>query len=333
LGVLREEDFDGFVKRRLSAMNGILIHGADLSAVAGLARQIVKQLGAEPQRIDISAAKVAPGSFHDALLSLSLLGDRQVLIIDPADDSCLKFLEPSLSFDRPANFAILQADSLSKTSKLRVACEASSLFTSLALYEEDQGRLRARIEKFLTSQNLRWGQEAEEAFYASVGVDRSIVMQEAEKLALYCHGQTEVALEDVVASCGDTAEFDVDQLIDAVFGGDLETTDRIMTSMANDTRSFFVLLQLHISKLQALRVDMERGQTLDMAIKNAKPPIFFKRKPAIQNQLRKLELIDLIDIQETIGNVIFQSRKNAGLADALNNRALLSLARLARSRM
>jgi DNA polymerase III subunit delta len=333
LAVLREEEFEGFVKRRLGSMNGILIHGSDLSAVSGLARQIPKQLAAEPQRIDIPAAKTAPGSFQDQYLSLSMFGERQVLIVDPADDSCLKFLETSLAFDQPANFAILQADSLSKTSKLRVACEESKLFASLALYEEDVGKLYARIEKLLAAQNMRWGNSAEEAFFASVGHDRSIVLQEAEKLVLYCFGQAEISEADVAEICGDTAEFDSDELIDAVLGGDLETTDRIVTSLGNDTRSFFALLQLHISKLQTLRMDMERGQTLDMAIKNAKPPIFFKRKAAFTNQLRKLELVDLINIQETISEVTFQSRKNAALADALNNRALLSLARLSRSRM
>ena len=314
-------------------MNGVLVHGVDAAAVAGLGRQVARQLGASPQRIDVAAAKASIGMFQDSFLSLSLLGDREVLLIDGADDSCLKFLEASLAFEQPANFVILLADSLSKTSKLRVACEASKLFAALTLYEEDRSKLLARIEKHFLSCGLRLGEGAEQAFFAIVGNDRMIVMQEAEKLATYCHGKTEISEVDVNEVCGDTAEFDADQLIDAVLGGDLESTDRIMTSLGNDTRSFFVMLQLHISKLQSLRTEMERGQTLDMVVKNAKPPIFFKRKAAITNQLRKFELNDLIDIQETISATTFQSRKNAGLADAINNRSLLSLARLARSRM
>ena len=331
--VLREEEFDTFVKRRLNSMNGVLIHGVDAASVAGLGRQVAHQLGASPQRIDVAAAKASISMFEDSFLSLSLLGDREVLLIDGADDSCLKFLDASLAFEQPANFVILLADSLSKTSKLRAACEASRLFAALALYEEDRSKLLARVEKHFSTHGLRWAQGAEEAFFASVGNDRMIVMQEAEKLAIYCHGQVEISEGDVNDVCGDTAEFDTDQLIDPVLVGDLETTDRIMTSLGNDTRSFFVLLQLHISKLQSLRTEMERGQTLDMVIKNAKPPIFFKRKAAITNQLRKLELNDLVEIQETISATTFQSRKNASLADAINNRALLSLARLARSRM
>ncbi len=333
MGVLREDEFDGFVKRRLGAMNGILIHGADESAVAGLSRQVVGQLAAAPQRVDIASVKASPGTFLDSFLSLSLLGDRQVLIVDGADDSCLKFLGATLAFDQPANFVILLADTLSKLSKLRVACEEASRFVALALYEEDRGKLFERVANYLSSQGLTWTDDAEALFFSSVGSDRMIVLQEAEKLAIYCLGQTVITETDVSAVCGDTAEFDVDQLIDSVLGGDLEATDRIVTSLGSDTRSALILLQLHISKLQSLRMEMERGLSLDMALKNAKPPIFFKRKTAFTSQLRKLELADLIDIQEAISAVTLQSRKNAALADALNNRALLSLARLARSRM
>ena len=314
-------------------MNGILIHGADESAVAGLARLLIKQLVATPQRVDVAAAKASPGTFLDLFLSLSLLGDRQVLLVDGADDSCLKFLGPSLVFDQPANFVILLADSLSKLSKLRVACEEASRFVALALYEEDRGKLFERVSKYLASQGLVWADDAEALFFSIAGNDRMIVLQEAEKLAIYCSGQNEINEIDVSAVCGDTAEFNADQLIDAVLSGDLEATDRIITSLGSDTRNALILLQVHISKLQSLRVDMERGQTLDMAVKAAKPPIFFKRKDAFTSQLRRLKLTDLIDIQEAISAVTLQARKNAPLADALNNRALLSLARLARSRV
>jgi DNA polymerase III subunit delta len=332
LAILREEEFDGFLTRRLSAMNGILIHGVDEAGVAQLARQVAKKLGGELQRVDVGASKTSPGTFMDQFLSLSLLGDRQVLVVDPADESCLKFLEPALAYGQPANFAILRADALGKTSKLRAACEASGLFASLAIYEEDEGKLRARIAKLLAADNLSWGEDAEDAFFAAVGGDRSVAAKEAEKLVLYCFGQRQVNVADVAAICGDTAEFDTDELIDAVLAGNLEAADRMIMSFGADTRSVFVLLQLHLSKLLSLRMDMERGMNADAAVRNAKPPIFFKRKNAIMDQLRILSLNDLIEIQDSIQATILLSRKNAALAETINNRALLSLARLCRSK-
>jgi len=329
---LREEDFDAFLKRRVGSVNGILIHGADEAAVSLLGAQVAKALGGETQRVDISGAKDSPGTFMDQFLSLSLLGDQQVLWVEPADDNCLKFLEPVINYGSTANFVIALAGNLSKSSKLRLAAESSDLFQSLVIYEEDEGRMRARIAKLIADQGLRWGEDAEEEFFSAAGSDRAIVTREAEKLALYCFGQAEITPADVQAICGNTAEFDTDELIDSILSGDLDSVDRITQSLGGELRSFFALFQLHLNKLQALRIDMERGMNADSAIRNAKPPIFFKRKSAYMNQLRILSLDDLVQIQNTVLDASLQARKFGELSEAINSRTLLSLARMCRSK-
>ncbi len=332
MGVLREDEFEVFLKRRLSSSNGLLIHGSDTSGVAQLGRQVAMQLQAEVQRMDSAACKSSPGSFMDQFLALLLLGDRQILLVEPADDSCMKFLEPILAYDRPANFVLMFAEPLGKASKLRTACESSALCAALALYEEDEAKLHGRLNKILGQAGLVWGEGAEEAFYSTVGEDRVIATREMEKLALYGHGAKQVTANDVAAICGDTAEYDADALIDAVLGGNLEDADRMFTSLGAEARSIFILLQLHVSRLQTLRIDMERGMNADTALRTAKPPIFFKRKSAMMNQLRNLVLEDLMVIQEHIQAATLQARKYASLAEPINARALLTIARLCRTK-
>ena len=331
--VLREEDFESFLSRKLKAANGIVIHGADEAAVNLLARQATKHLGGEPQRLDVAACKSSPGEFLDRFLSLSMFGDRETLLLDDADENCLKFLEPAFAHATLGNFVVVLSSALGKTSKLRMAAEESALFACLAVYEEDFVKLQARIRKLLMEKGLVWGTDAEEEFYSAVGDDRALVAGEAEKLALYAHGKNDVSAGDVRAICGDTAEFDADDLTDAILSGDLQLTDHVGSSMGSEIRSFFPLFQLHIAKLQNLVVDMERGMNADSAVRAAKPPIFFKRKPAIMNQLKSLSLQSLIDIQVAIQETILLSRKNAELSDAINNRALLAIARQCRTRI
>ena len=330
--VLRDEDFDTFLSRKAKTMNGLLIHGADEAAVSLLARQATKQLGGEPQRLDVSACKSSPGEFFDRFLSLSMFGDRETLLLEDADETCLKFLEPAFRFVTLGNFAVILCSALGKTSKLRSAAEESNLFACLAVYEEDEAKLQARIRKLLMGHGLSWGTDAEEEFYSTVGDDRALVTGEAEKLALYAHGKTEISVDDVKAICGDTAEFYADDLTDAILAGDLELTDHVSTSMGPELRSFFPLFQLHIAKLQTLAVDMERGLNADSAVRGAKPPIFFKRKPVIIDQLKRISLQNLMDIQAAVQETTLLSRKNADLSEAINSRALLAIARQCRAR-
>ena len=333
MSVLREEEFETFLKRRLAGSNGVLIHGGDASAVSMLARSVVKQMGGDTQIIDIPAAKAAPGGFMDHMLSLSLLGDRQVLQVDGADDTCLKFLDSALAHQQPCNFVLITSGVLTKSSKLRVAVESASLIASFAIYDEDEAVARTRVSTLLAKQGLIWGAGAEQAFFDTVGHERTIVTSEIEKLSLYSFGQQIISVEDIAAICGDVASFEVDELIDAVLSGNLETSDRIFASLGADQQKFFPLFALHLAKLQSFRSEMENGASSEAVLRNAKPPIFFKRKNAISNQLRGLSLADVVNIQESLQAAIFQSRKMADLSNAILGRALLAVARLCRTKV
>ena len=330
--VLREEEFESFLSRKVKTMNGLLIHGADEAAVSLLGRQVVKKIGFEAQRVDIAACKSSPGEFLDRFLSLSMFGDRETLFLGDADEACLKFLEPVFQQDALANFVVILCSALSKTSKLRLGAEESALFSSLAVYEEDEAKLHERIRRLLSGYGLTWGDAAEDQFYSAVGDDRALVTGEAEKLALYANGETQISVDDVKAICGGTAEFDADDLTDAILGGDLERTDHISSGIGAELGSFFPLFNLHIAKLQGLAVEMERGMNADSAVRNAKPPIFFKRRLAITDQLKRLPLRNLIDIQIALQESMLLSRKNAVLSDAIENRTLLAIARQCRMR-
>ncbi len=335
--VLREDDFESFINRRSASMNGILIHGTDASAVSALGRKAVLPGAAHSLiRIDLSSMKENPSRASDEFRSISLLGDRQVLLIEDVDDSHLKVLASIISENKLANFVVIVGDALSKSSKLRLACEESEKFASLAIYEDDPAALGARVRKQLSTEHLTWSAEGEALFFELVGTHRSSATQEAAKLALYCWGQSEISYADVEAVCGDTAGFGTDQLIDAVLRGDLDAADRMSYNLDADsagTRGVLSVLLLHLTRLQTLRMDMERGLNAEMAVRNTKPTIFFKRQSAFIAQLRTYDLQHLLDMQQTVSAAMFQQRKLPDLFEAVISRTLLSLARSARARL
>jgi DNA polymerase III subunit delta len=340
VAALREDEFEAFIKRRGATMNGILIHGSDNGAVNALAQQALRFIVGSGDtsfatvKLDFSSLKENASRLDDEFRSLSLLGERRVILLDGVDDSHIKFLGSVLVASEVGNFIVLMADSLGKSSKLRVAVEESEKFACLAIYEEDAAALAARIRKLLISENLLWDDDAEDMFFATVGYDRSTAVQEAQKLCLYCLGLLKISADDVVAVCGDTAAFGADELIDAVLVGDLEKVDRTFSSLDAElggSRAILSMMLLHLTKLQNLKLDMERGMNADLAVRNAKPIIFFKRRNAVVSQLRNFDLDQLTSMQQSVSVAMFQARKHADLFDVLTSRTLLSLARLSRN--
>ena len=68
--------------------------------------------------------------------------------------------------------------------------------------------------------------DAAEHFLRLVGSNRAQVDSELEKLMLFCWPTKLITAEDVDASCGDQASFDMDVLTSAVLDGDLDTVDQ-----------------------------------------------------------------------------------------------------------
>lgn len=337
--VLSEAELDAFIKRKSSGMNGILIHG---DSVSGLAQQVLRAVVGSSDaafatvRIDVGRLKDEPGLLDDEFRSLSLLGERRVVVADGVGDSHMKALTPILASRDVGNFVLLLGESLGKSSKLRSACEAADKFGCLAVYEETSAALRDRIRKQLAVEKLNWGPGAEDMFFELVGSERATTVQEALKLSIYCLGQSQITESDVEAVCGNTIDFGTDQLIDAVLAGDLSGADRMSSNLDADSagvRGSLAVLSLHLTRLQSLRMEMDRGQNAEQTLRNARPPIFFKRRNTVMAQLRSFDLPALLTLQQSVAEAVLLSRKMPDLSEAITNRTLLALARSARSKL
>ena len=334
MAALKEEEFESFLKQRLSNFSALLIHGEDEAVVSSMSAQAVTRLTKGSgtsllvENLDASACKKAPGLFSDALNALSLLSDKTLLVVEGVDDSCLPFLSPLFEQRPGENFVLLKAQALKRDSTLRVAFESGRYSATVAVFPDDERAAALRARNLLEANDLVWGDGAEESFFDLVGFERSIVLQELGKLVLYCLASKEVTLDDVVSVCGDLSEDSLDDVIDAVLGGDVAGVDAgLGGAVGKEAKSILPLLSMHLSRLTSLGSAVAEGQTIDNAVRSARPPVFFKRRITIVNQLNRLSLPDLVKLQSAVQALVLKSRQLGDLADAATSRALLSLAR------
>jgi DNA polymerase III subunit delta len=334
MAVLRESDLADFLKRKAAQANGLLLFGNDEAAIATGLRQVVATLGAgeEPLRMDASSLRSDPAALDDAFRSMSLLGDRRLVIVSGVDENHATHVQTVLEATSLGNFIVLVSGSLKKGSKLRSAAESSPLFVAVAFYEEVGAAIVQRVQTIAKQRGVSFADGALERFVDLVGSDRSMLVSEAEKLILYCHPEKTIGLEDVEAICGDQAEFETDALIAAVLDGDMEATDRMFSSicLSGDGKAVLIMLQMHLTRLENVAAAMARGSDFASACRSARPPIFDKQQSQAQRHLRAFSGDDLGRAQVSVQTAMLQSRQMADLGDAITGRCLLSLARMAR---
>jgi DNA polymerase-3 subunit delta len=326
LAIIRETELLTAVKR--NPVRGLLIYGSDLALVTSLVDQVLKTLAApeDVTRLSASTLRDDPARLDDVVRAQSFLGGRQAVLLEDVGDQHVKLLEPYVTGDVHGNFLLITASSLSKGSALRTACEAAQSFLVLPVYEDKPADILERVKRFLKDKNLQFVGEAEEIFMSLAGTDRTLALQEAAKLSLYCWGRADISEEDVAASCGDQAKFDVDGLIDAALSGDLPGADRILYAMdESDWGALLPLLGSHLARLGSLRGEADRLGSIEQALKVARPPIFFGRKNAFTVQLRTFDLEALVRAQIALDALVEQTRRLPRLSRELVSRFLLSL--------
>jgi DNA polymerase III subunit delta len=331
MSILKEEQLVSFLADRISATSGLLIYGDDEAGADEVARMACQKItnGDSAAISHLSGSALGEVSLLDDLNAMSLLGERRVVLVSDVTESQVKQIEPVLAFGSLQNYLILVAGSLTKASKLRGAFEQSKAFVALALYEPSMEVLGRRVANLLKRDGLHFADGAEQVFFEIVGDDRSEVMREAEKLALYCFGSESINVTDVRSACGDTASFSNDELVDAVFSGDIAAADHMSFARQSDggaERPVLPMLLSHLQRLYELRSAMTKGDSADTVIAQARPPVFYNRRRKFAEQLRILDLDALETLRSSLGAAILQSRQMPGLGAALASRCLLNLA-------
>lgn len=318
-----------------------LVHGNDRSAVYDLCQSsVTKIIG--PSANDLNLTRLteqqitsAKDRLHEEFASISMFGGERAIWISGCGDATAKIIEPLLASEVNGNFILMDAESLTKTSKLRKLVEAHSRAICVALYEESNSELQARLERQIKEAGLKITADALEKLLLLISFERGVADSETQKLLTYCYGQAQIEVEDVMAICGDTSEVSTDDLVDAIFEGNLEDADRFAANYAaslGSGRSSLSLVLQHVVKLESMSAQISQGVSIDSIVSSPRFGIFFKRRGSIARQLRVWDAEALLSAEEKICSAILQTRQYADLADAIENRTILALSRVARSR-
>ena len=333
---IKPAGLDAFLRKPDPAITAILIYGDEGDAVRELAQRAVKKAAGsldDPFAVtalteqDLSSD---PARLTDEVQSISMFGGARAVWVKGVGEGFLKAVMPVLEGKVQGNLVVAEAAGLAKNSQLRSQFEKSPHALIVPLYEAEASEIAAMVEQLLAQDRLKIGSDALARFIELAGTARGLVRREAEKLALYCLGSERVSLDDVEAVCGNDTGSTPDELADSVFGGEVEEADRLFHDLVRggeDAGRLLGTVHLHAMRLAEFRLAIDRGAQAEQAVKQARPPVFFRRQRLVLAQLRAWSLTDLVTAGTTLLATVQASRQNAGLAEAIAGRCLLSLAR------
>jgi DNA polymerase-3 subunit delta len=187
----------------------------------------------------------------------------------------------------------------------------------------------------LRTSNLRIAADARAVLMSLLGGDRQASRNELRKLALYSHGKGEIALDDVMTVVSDASELKLDPIVDGAFAGKPELVEsEFAKAMVAGTYPGVIIsaAQRQAAWLHKSALAVAEGTPVSSLLESGYPRLHFSRKGAVEIALRNFNPARLAAIIDQLGTAALDMRKQASLASAIAQRALLSIAANAKRR-
>lgn len=271
-----------------------LLYGPDESGSRALAARIDKALGADAERIDLSAAQLRgdPALLADEAAAISLFGGARHIRVDPAGDEVIDAVEALMESASAGNPVVIVAGNLRKDAKLVKLALASPTALAFASYLPE-GRAADQVAiEIAREQGLRLEPRTAQALVAATNADRALMAREIEKLALYLDAspdEPKAADSDALAAIGAANdESDLSAIVDAVMGG---RPDRAAAELGliSPTEAIGVVRALlrRLAQIAPLRAEVAGGQSIDSVMAGAGKAIFWKDQKVVAGLLQR----------------------------------------------
>lgn len=338
---VKPSEADAFVSRPDPARPIVLIYGPDSGLVHERAEALVKMSVDNPSdvfsliRIDGDELSGNPYRLVEEANTIPMFGGRRALWVKAGSRNIAPAVEAVLAAPSPDCRVVIEAGDLRKTAPLRTLCEKARNAAVIACYADSDRDVAQVVDDELRNANLAIAPDARAALLPFLGGDRQATRNELRKLALYVHGQDRITVEDVMAVVADASAVALDNVIDAAFGGrPAEVETHFAKARGEGTAPGAIVSSAlrHLSNLHRMRIAVEEGQPTTSVIESARPPIHFRRKPMIDAALRTWTAGKLLDAMSSLGDTLLETRRQPHLAEAIAQRAMMSLATAARKK-
>jgi DNA polymerase III subunit delta len=335
----KASEVDRFIARPNPSEPIVLVYGPDAGLVRERVDALVKASVDDPNdpfalaRIEAEDLSTNPSRLVEEAHTIPLFGGKRAVLVRAGSRNIAGSVEPVIASPSPDCRIIIEAGDLKKSSPLRALCEKAKVAAALPCYADGEAALGKLIDDELRAENLTIAPDARAFLMSLIGGDRLASRNEVRKLALYARGQGKVEHADVVAVVADASSVALDGVLDAAFAGKAGVTDTEFGKARADGSSAQAIVGAalrHVANLHKMRVAADAGDSAEFLMKRS--GIHFSREKTVGEALRLWSAQKLARAMQQLAEAALEARRNAKLADAIAERALLSIATSARRR-
>ena len=240
--------------------------------------------------------------FKETIYNKSFFENEKLIIINRTSEKILNIIEKNIKQNLEEIFIILLTENLDKKSKIRKLFEKEIKTVCVPFYEDTNQTLNSYAQKFINENKINISQQLLNIIIERARGDRINLKNELEKIQSLSISKKNLDIKDILKLSNLSENYLIGNLVDNCLLKNKKKIIQILNENNFSNEDCIVINRIFLNKakkLLNLSQKYELNNDIDLTISSAKPPIFWKERETVKQQIREWPT-------QKIKNIIFK---------------------------
>ena len=256
-------------------------------------------------------------NFFDNVLTKSFFDNEKLIIINRVTEKIREVVEELIE-KKPLDIKIiLNSKNLEKKSTLRKIFEKDKSVICVPFYEDNNQTLNSIVNLFFRNKKIPISQQLINVLIERSRGDRKNLNNELEKIENFTSNKKKLNLEEIIKLTNLADNYSASELVDYSLAKNTRKTVSILNENNYSDEDNIVIIRTLLAKLKRLVKIYElidEKNNIEQAISKCKPPIFWKDKPLVIQQIKSWQKDHLMNLIYKTNDIELLIKKNSSIA-------------------
>ena len=252
-------------------------------------------------------------NFFDEILTKSFFENEKLIIISGVSYKIIDIINQLIEKNITDIYIILVADKLDKKSKLRNFFEKEKKLICIPFYSDNYQSLFYLVDNFFKKKKVQVSQEILNILINRASGDRQNLKNEIAKIESFLVNKKKIVLNDILKLTNMTDNANFSELVDCCLAKNQKKLLNIINEhnfAKEDTIIIIRTFLLKAKRLLKMNNEMKFKNSIDEVISSFKPPIFWKDKELVREQLKNYSIQNTEKLIHSINDTELLIKKN-----------------------
>ncbi|MDB3968706.1 DNA polymerase III subunit delta [Candidatus Pelagibacter ubique] len=255
--------------------------------------------------------------FFNSVLTRSFFDNEKLIIINRATDKVRIIIEDLIEKNPEDIQVILNSKNLEKKSTLRKLFEKEKSVICIPFYEDNNQTLNSIISLFFRNKKIPVSQQLINVLVERSRGDRKNLNNELEKIENFSLNKKNLNIKEIIKLTNLADNYSASELVDHSLAKNTRKTVTILGENNYSDEDNIIIIRTLLAKLKRLVkiYDLvDEKNNIEQAISACRPPIFWKDKPLVTQQISSWKKDGLEQLIYKTNEIELLVKKNSVLA-------------------